>query len=244
MKFLRRLSIGLIALAFASGAHAADMAVKAAPKPIVYPTSACGLFYGFNVQGGAGAINNGPPGAVQIGGDIGGEVGYACPTASVPWFAQVELDFQNLNAGTAGFSLSGPAMVKGEVAIQTPLLAIYESIFNASSSQTPTVTTWLPPGYSVTGTPTNYIGLVTTLNDITAQYGAGSYKDWTWTPIGVRTGILFNVTGPKGVQVVADVFAELDSQSNQICFGSGVPVGASSCSKLGESWTAGIEFKL
>jgi hypothetical protein len=31
MKFLRRLFIGLIALAFASGAHAADMAVKVAP---------------------------------------------------------------------------------------------------------------------------------------------------------------------------------------------------------------------
>jgi opacity protein-like surface antigen len=36
MKFLRRLAVGLIALAFASGAHAADMAVKV-PPPVAAP---------------------------------------------------------------------------------------------------------------------------------------------------------------------------------------------------------------
>jgi hypothetical protein len=41
MKFFRRLSIGLIALAFASGAHAADMAIKVAPRAIPFTQPVC-----------------------------------------------------------------------------------------------------------------------------------------------------------------------------------------------------------
>jgi hypothetical protein len=55
MKFLRRLAVGLIALAFASGAHAADMAVKAPPACVNTVSSSCG----WNLWVGLGGAGNG-----------------------------------------------------------------------------------------------------------------------------------------------------------------------------------------
>jgi opacity protein-like surface antigen len=60
MKFLRRLSIGLIALAFASSAHAADMTVKVAPAasdPGCTSTYCVGPFLDLGVDETGGSFN-------------------------------------------------------------------------------------------------------------------------------------------------------------------------------------------
>jgi hypothetical protein len=241
MKKTAKVLIAAIALAALCGsALAADQSVPPAPAPAssltVYPNSKCGWFYGIGAMGGAAGVVGAPGGTVQLGGTIEGLAGYACPTASLPWFAQLEIGGQNMSAGNGAFGMATPATFKAELAFQTPLVAIIQAWSGASSAASPT--TWLPPGYTVNGAPVAYLGITTTLNDVSANYGIASFHDWTWTPIGWRLGALWDISGPGGKALVADTFIEVDLQSNNICF------GAPSCVKTGTATMAGIEVKL
>lgn len=243
---MRKFLLPLLALAALTGAaSAADMAVKAPPLSNVYPASKCGLYYGVVAQGSSGVVNGAPAGTVQIGGDIGGLVGYACPTSGIPWFVEVDAMFQNLNAGNAGFAMSGPAHIEIEGAIETPLLMLFSNYFNVGQSNIPAPSTWLPTGFSVTGSPTNYVGVVTVFDDISASSGAASAHEWLWTPIGIRTGLLFNMVGPNNLKMVGDAFAGLDFQSNALSFGAPlVNTPNSTSAKIGEKFVMGIKFKM
>jgi hypothetical protein len=235
-KYLMALAL---AMAVPGGAFAADMPLKAPAYnlPNVYPTKACGWFYGLNAEGGAGVVNGAPAGTVAIGGDIGVLVGYACPLASIPFFFQADFDFQNLNAGNAGFSLNGPAHFTQLAAVQTPLLSWFSSWINVGQNNIPSIVPLLPPGVTVNGPPQNYFGVTVSEDDVSASYGGMTARDWVVSP-GVRTGLLFHLTGPNGVQAVGDVYAGLQFQSNAVCLGS------FACPKLGERFVTGIEFKM
>src|SRR5580692_5576694 len=148
--------LGALALLSSTVAMAADMPIKAPPLSNIYPTTKCGLFYGINAEGGSGIVNGAPAGTVQIGGDVGGLVGWACPTAGIPYFVQANFDFQNLNAGNAGFSMKGPAHFTQLAAIQTPLVSWVSGWLNIGQSNIPAVVPLLPPGVSIVGTPQNY----------------------------------------------------------------------------------------
>src|ERR1700676_2275772 len=116
----------LLALVAVTPAYAADVATKAPPVPVAgYPTTKCGLYYGINTETGAGVVPGAPAGTTVVGGDVGVLVGYACPLASLNWFAEGIIDFQNLNAGNNGFSLSGPLHLEQRVGVQTPLLKLF-----------------------------------------------------------------------------------------------------------------------
>lgn len=235
----------LIALAALTGsAFAADMAVKAPPIANVYP-SGCGWYYGLVAQGSSGVVNGAPAGTVQIGGDIGGLVGYACSKSAIPWFAEIDVEAQNLNAGNAGFSTTGPLHIEAEFAVQTPILTYVGQWFNIGQGNIPAPSVWLPTGFSVTGTPVNYLGVVTVFDDVSTQFGAASFHEFMWTPVGLRTGILFNLTGPNSAQVVADAFAGIDLQSNSVNFGAGAvaPNGSTSV-KFSQKFVTGIKFKM
>jgi hypothetical protein len=246
---MRKLSVALAFLALAAPAYAQTAAsppvlvtkapVAAALNLAIYPSSRCGIFYGVGMYGGAAGVTGAPGGTVQLGGAIEGLIGYACPTAALPWFVQLELGGQNFNAGNGIFAISAPATIKGEVAVQTPLIAFIQSWSGASSATSPT--TWLPPGYSVNGAPVSYLGFTTTFNDVSSTYGVGSFHDWVWTPIGARLGALWNISGPNGKALVADTYVEVDVQSNNVCFGA---LAAVSCVRTGTLVTGGIEIKL
>jgi hypothetical protein len=245
MKITRLLAATAIAVAVAAPALAADMPVKAhrygAAAPNEYPTTSCGAYYGITASGSSAVVNGAPAGTVQIGGNVGGLVGYACPTASIPWFAQVEATFQNLNAGNAGFSLNGPAEIKLVAGVYTPLMSWVSQWLNLGTI--PPITPLLPPGVSTIGIPQNYLAAVTTFDDVSAASGAADFHDWLWTPIGIRTGLLYNLNGPNGVKAVGDVFAELDLQSDAMTFGAGAIPGATSA-KMGERAVIGVQFKM
>src|ERR1700686_3359207 len=112
MRNLLLVTTALTALAMPAFAADLKLPVKAPPLSNIYPTTKCGLFYGLPIKGTNGFVNGAPAGTVQIGGDIGGVVGWACPTGAIPYFVQVKAEFQNLNAGNAGFAGKGPAHIE------------------------------------------------------------------------------------------------------------------------------------
>ena len=224
-------------VAFASSAFAADMAVKN-PLNGPYPTTRCGLYYGINAEGGAGVVPNAPAGTTMIAGDIGALVGYACPVGATPWFAEGIIDFQNLNAGNNGFSLSGPVHIEQRVGVQTPLLQLLPNIgFNVATQlgtpQAPSAV--LPPGATPNGTVQNYVYGAINEDDISSSIGLASARRWLVSPE-VGTGLLIPFKTATGVPIVADSYAGYELQSNGMCLG-GI------CPKLGNRYKVGVSFK-
>lgn len=224
----------VVALLAATGAaNAADMAVKN-PLNGPYPTTRCGFYYGINAEGGAGVVPNAPAGTTVIGGDIGGLVGYACPIGATPWFAEAIADFQNLNAGNNGFSLSGPAHLEQRAGFQTPLLQLLPALGFPSTGTPPSLPV-LPPGASV-GTPANYLYGAVNEDDISSQIGVATARRWLISPE-VGTGMLIPIKLANGTNIVGDVYAGYEFQSNAIC------VGGNMCPKLGGRFKIGTSFK-
>jgi hypothetical protein len=224
----------LCMLIMSGGARAADLPAKAPAS-----NNGCGWFYGINMMGGAADVQGAPQGTVQLGGYVGGEVGYGCATTSIPYFVEVEVDAANNNAGNGPFALSAPTMIKLVAGIPTPLASIINSWLGFSQSNVQNPETWLPAGWTLGGSATSYAALTTTFNDVSAQNGLAAFHEMVWTPIGGRMGFLWNGTGPAGIKFVADSFAEVDAQSNNVCFGAGV-----SCARTGIAVLGGIEFKV
>lgn len=234
---MKKLALGILAavLSAMSAAHAADMATKAPPLAAGYPTK-CGVYYGINAEGGAGVVPNAPAGTTVIGGDIGVLVGYACVAASTPWFAEAIFDFQNLNAGNNGFSLSGPFHGEGRVGIQTSLIPFMASLWPGLNTGTAPSLPVLPPQYSVVGTPANYVYGAVDVDDISSQFGLATAHQWLVSPE-VGTGILFNLVSTNKTVIVADTYAGVELQSNSLC------LGANMCPKLGTRYKTGVSFK-
>ena len=218
-------------------AMAADMAVKAKPLAVGYPTTACGLYYGINAEGGAGVVPGAPAGTTVVGGDVGALVGYACPLASLNWFAEAIIDFQNLNAGNNGFSLSGPLHLEQRVGVQTPLFAFIGSV--AGTQPTTLAVPMLPPGVTINGPAQNYVYGAINEDDISASIGLASARAWLISPE-IGTGALWQLVMANGTPIVADTFAGIELQSDSMCLGS---LTASMCPKLGPRFKIGTSFK-
>jgi hypothetical protein len=239
-KFLL-LTVALVALAGQAVAADLNLTPLVKAKPNVYPTTRCGLFYGLAMEGTNGIVNGAPAGTVQIGGDIGGVVGWACPMASIPYFVQVKGEFQNLNAGNAGFAMKGPAHFEEMAAVQTPLLQWFANVINVGQGNVPPLVPLLPPGVTPTGTPQNYVGIVLDQDDISTSFGNASNHNWinSW---GVRTGLLTNLLGPNATSAVADTFVQLNFKSQP--FGCVGPSNGLACPKFGDVIRVGLEVKM
>lgn len=241
---MRSFAIAAVLGFVAGSAIAADMPVKTPPLSNVYPTKSCGFFYGANAEGSTGIVNGAPAGTVQIGGDVGLLVGWACPTAPVPWFVQADFDFQNLNAGNAGFSMKGPAHFSQTAAIQTPLFSYIGQWLNVGQNNIPTPV--LPPGITLSGQPQNYVGLMVTEDDISTSFNLASNREWL-VSYGLRVGSLFNATAApvagsttKPLPVVIDTYAAVLWQSDSTCVGTTKVV----CPKMGDRFVAGLDVKM
>ncbi len=231
---MRKLVLGMLAAGLSvSSASAADMALKG-PFAAPYPTARCGFYYGINAEGGAGVVPNAPAGTTVINGDIGGLVGYACPIGATPWFAEAIADFQNLNAGNNGFSLSGPAHLEQRVGFQTPLLQMLPALGFPSTGTIPNLPV-LPPGASV-GVPANYMYGAINEDDISSQFGLATAHRWLISPE-VGTGMLVPIKLANGTNIVGDVYAGYELQSSAFCLGGNM------CPKLGGRFKVGTSFK-
>jgi hypothetical protein len=231
---MRRL-LPLLGLLAATSAFAADMPVKAPPIGGPYPTTKCGLYYGINAEGGAGTVPGTPAGTTVIGGDLGALIGYACPIGNIPFFAEAIVDFQNLNAGNSGFSLTGPAHIEQRAGVQTPLLQLLPSLSFPSTGALPSLPV-LPPGTTF-GQAQNYIYVALNEDDISSQFaGLASGREWLISPE-FGTGMLIPFKLANGTPFVGDVYAGYEMQSNAMC------IGVNLCPKLGGRFKVGTSFK-
>jgi hypothetical protein len=198
-----------------------------------YPTSGGGLYYGLNATGVASQIENSTaPGAAAIGGAVGGTIGYVdIFSPSTFGFCEAMFDFQNLNGGTAGLSLSGPAHLEQRCGFGSPLNQFLGSFISSSALPAVPGIPVLPPG--VTAGPQNgYIYGAINEDDVSASVGAASAREWLIAPefgVGMQSRLSNNV--------MADVWAGVKFSSNGLC------IGSIACPKLGAGPVAGVSFK-
>lgn len=226
-KFL--IAAAMLCLPFAAQAQ---VVTKAPPVP-GYP-SKCGLFYGINAEGSAAQVSGVTSGTYAVGGDIGGVVGYACQVGGIPWFAEFLADFQNLNAGTNGFSLSGPAHLGQRVGIELPYLQFLPSSF-IGAIPVPV----LPVGVTPNGPTQSYVFAAIYEDDISTQFGLATGH--AWMVYGVfGPGVLIPVKLTNNWNAVIDAYAGVQITSSDICLGA--PVGKV-CPALGTGFRTGVSMK-
>lgn len=226
-----------LVVGLAAPALAADLPTKAAPTLSLgnpYPTKGCGFYYGINAEAGAGVVPDAPAGTTVVGGAVGGLVGMACPSSPLNWFAEAIFDFQNLNAGNNGFSMSGPAHFEQRAGFQTPLLSFLGSLGINTGTPQP-IQPLLPPGVTVSGTAQNYIYGAINEDDISSQLGVATAHEWLVSPE-IGTGLLIPLSAGTHT-VIADTYAGVELQSNSFC------LGALTCPKLGTRFKTGVSFK-
>jgi hypothetical protein len=219
--------------------HAANLpGPTKAPAP-AYPTTRCGFYLGVDGEGSAGAVNGAPPGTISTGGTIGGLGGYACPTATFPWFVEALADWQNLNASNNGFSLTGPFHGEVRAGVQTDLLQLLPQVFPGTGTPaglpapTPPV---LPPGATTNGPAVNYVYGAMNFDDLSSQFGALTARDWLFSPE-FGAGMLVPVKLANGKPVVMDAWAGVELQTNSFC------LGQIACPHLGTRWKVGAAAK-
>jgi hypothetical protein len=227
---MRKLLIGLTALLLSGGAYAADLPLKdQAFRPL--PAVGCGLYYGVNALGSAATINGAPAGSTAIGGDVGGTLGYTCtPTAGTIWFVEAQADFQNLNGGSNGFALTGPAHLEQRAGFGGPLNAFLNFLPNLNLPSVPSLP-GLPAGATIS-TTVGYAYMALNEDDISAQLGLASNRQWLISP---EAGV--GMWNRLSNNVVADVWAGAKFQSQAICLGGAV------CPKLNTGLVTGVSFK-
>lgn len=224
---MRTMMLALIAGLAMTSAHAADnLPVKTfASIGSGYPSTKCGMYYGLNSMGSAGAVNGAAVGTQVVQGDIGVTLGYSCPLSSDGGtFAFVDgmFDFSNLNGNTNGLALSGPATFEQRVGFGSPISSMLNLFPSLSFPALPSLPT-LPSG--VTAGPA-YPYLFASLHeqDISATVGLGSNKEWLISP-GIGIGAKIRLSN----NVVFDPFAEWQMRSNSVFVG---PVKAAQLGNL------------
>lgn len=220
--------------ALATAALAADVPTKTQPFG-PYPTNGCGWYYGINAIGSAAPIQNAPVGATEIGGSIGGTLGYTCATNGGKnfWFAEVIGDVQSLNGSANGFALSGPAHIEQRIGFGGPVaqfLAFLPNFNGPAVSSLPL----LPNGITA-GTPNGYIYAALNEDDISAQFMLSTGRAWAIAPE-FGAGILARLSN----NVVVDAWAGVKLTGGEFCIGG---VSGASCPKLGTGAVTGVSFK-
>jgi hypothetical protein len=232
----RMILAALAATAVLTTPAMAQTATKAAPVP-GYP-SKCGWYIGVDGEGVSGAVNGAAPGTIAVGGDVGLLGGYACQFSGIPWFVEGIFDFQNLNAASNGFSLTGPAHLEQRIGAQVPLMQ-FLPILGFPSTGTPPNLPVLPPGVTVTGTPASYIYVAANEDDVSTQFGLATAHQWLISPE-LGAGLLTPLKLSNGWNAVADTWAGAELESNSVCLGS---LGSSICPKLATRFKVGVSFK-
>ena len=227
---MRKLLLALIMLCLPAAAQA-QIVTKA---PAGYPAK-CGFYVGIDAEAGAGTVPDAPPGTNVFGGDIGGLVGYACQISGIPYFVEGVVDYQNLNAGQQGFSLTGPVHLEQRAGVQTPLLQFFPALGFPATGTPPNLPV-LPPGVTVTGAAQNYFYGAIDEDDISTSFGLAVARAWLVSPE-VGTGFLFPLKLSNGMAMVADTWAGVELQSNALC------IGGIACPKLGTRYKTGVSFK-
>jgi hypothetical protein len=252
-----RLPILAIALAFMStSAFAADVATKAAPMAVGYPTK-CGFYYVIGIGGSAGAVNTSIAGTQIVQGDLDALVGYTCPFGTYGfWFVEGQGGIANLNGGIIlnglsnngttnsggipGINLNGPAVFIERFGAGSPINAMLGGLLPAGSNFLTSLNAALPSvpllPAGVTLSPANIYAFA---GIVEADYGAtvtgvtGSHQ-WMVSPI-IGLGNLQRASN----NVMLDTWAGFQfGSTNSLCVG-----GQLMCAKLGNMVRVGSSLK-
>ena len=184
-------------------AESADMPLKAAAIPYVYPATS-GVYFGIGTMGGGGNANVSVPGfdnaslvTNQI--SINGIIGYAWNVPNSSMFTAVEAWFgvNNFNGNTAGFDFTGPATFTQRLMFGAPLDTIMSLFPNLNLTIPPFPP--LPNGQVATNVRPYLFGSVTE-DDISVNFGAMANKDWRIAP-GFGVGALGQLSNGTAVDV-------------------------------------------
>jgi hypothetical protein len=219
-----------------STAFAADVATKAPatanPLSQPYDITRCGAYFGINSIGSAGSVQgiNVAAGTQVVQAGIGGVAGYGCPINAA--------DLTNINGATSGISFSNaPATFTERFGVGSPLqnmIAAIPGLAGLSNSAAVPNLPLLPSGVTAgSGAPYGFFAFHQ--KDVSAQLGLDQNKQWllSW---GIGAGLLYRLSNG----VVADVFAEYQVATNDICVG---PLGQAGCAKFGPGFMTGVQFK-
>lgn len=223
-------------------AGAADLPINAPklanPFSSPYDLTRCGGYFGVNTLGSASGVSGTgvQPGTQVDQGGIGGQVGYGCPISAANgsyWFVEAMADVTNLNGATNGLALGGPAQFTERFGAGTPLNSILGLIVpNSTAIAVPNLPT-LPNG--ITAGPANpYAFVALHEKDISLSNGLSQNREWliSW---GIGLGVRYRLSN----QLVADVFAEYQANTQTICVGA---IGNAGCVKPGQGAMVGLAF--
>lgn len=225
--------VAFLSVLIASPAFAQTVTKAPATVPSFGYPATSGFYFGVNAEAAASGVTSAPAGTVQTGGDIGLTVGYATPLAGIPLFAEFIGDFQNLNAGNAGFSMSGPLHLEQRVGAQIPLLQ-FLPMLGLGNPLTPTSPV-LPPGVTPNGPAQTYVFGGVNEDDISAQLGVGTARAWMISAE-VGPGLLTPIKLSNGWNAVIDTWIAYTAQSSALCIG-GI------CPKMGNGVRGGVSVK-
>lgn len=214
----------------------AQTVVTKAP-PIVTPgySGGNGFYFGVGAEGSGTSITNAPAGTTAIGGDLEAVVGYGFTLGHIPMFIDASIGFQNLNAGSAGFSLQGPAHAMERVGVQAPIAQLLPIIgINPQTVNIPV----LPPGVTVNGTTQSYWFGGVTEDDVSASVGVSTGREWLVSGL-TGPGLLIPVSVGGNYNAVIDVWAALTLTSSGLCVGA---APAAACPALGTGARGGVRI--
>ena len=228
--------IAILALAFVWPALAQAQMVTKAP-PVVTPgySGGNGFFFGLGAEGSGTSIANAPaPGTTAIGGDLEAVIGYGFTAGHIPMFIDASIGFQNLNASSSGFALSGPAHAMERFGIQAPIAQLLPIIgINPQQVSIPV----LPPGVTINGATQSYWFAGAMEDDVSATAGVATAHEWLVSAV-TGPGLLIPVKVSNWNSVI-DVWAGLTLTSSGLCVGS---APATACPQLGTGARAGVRF--
>jgi len=228
------LTLAILTLPSVALAQTSPIITKSPPTYTPGYSGGNGFFFGAGAEGAGTSITNAPAGTTAIGGDLEAVVGYGFTVGHIPMFVDASIGFQNLNAGTAGFSLSGPAHAMERVGIQAPLAQLLPIIgINPQAINIPV----LPPGVTVNGSTQSYWFGGVIEDDVSASSGVASGREWLVSAI-TGPGLLIPVKVGNWNAII-DTWAGLTLTSTGLCIGT-APTG--SCPQLGTGARAGVRI--
>lgn len=224
------------ALALGAGeARAADRAPLTKANPLVaYTQGKCGGYLGLNTFGDATALQGGPVGAQIVQGDIGATFGYGCPIGTTPgnfWFAELNLDWANINGNTAGLGITGPFHGEARVALGSPISSVLGALPGNPFANLSTPAAPLCPATVTCGNQYPFLFGALHVQDIGGQFGLAQHREFLWFP-----GIGIGLESRWSNAIVNDVWVQLTMQSTGLALG---PMKVN----LGNGATAGTTFK-